>query len=236
MLAKCLGRSISCHRLKQCISVQNLRLSGTCLGKSTDNGKLAKLKMITPGLNMQIHSQVADFRKDMSSSGSVQADSQITDRVKLKRGLPRHRRRQVRKMTETPQYTSNASDGSQQPELEFPSDISDRQRIFDHADDQNPARHAYRPKIDPSETSLILFPGQGSQFVGMGAKLLDYPNVIDMFDTAQRILGYDLLEICLRGPKEALQKTVVSQPAVLVTSLAAVEKLKSDNPWVSSHC
>jgi hypothetical protein len=207
---------------------------GTVLCESTKFGNLLKLKEFSPSLNMQFHSQVVDSTVDTLSGRSVQADSQVSDNLKLKRGLPRQRRRgHIRKMQEKQaSFESRQADGSQEPDLEFPSDVSDHQEINSHAAKQNPANFAYRPKIDPSETSLILFPGQGSQFVGMGAKLLDYPNVINMFDTARHILGYDLLEVCLRGPKEVLQKTVVSQPAILVTSLAAVEKLKHDNPWV----
>ena len=94
------------------------------------------------------------------------------------------------------------------------------------------ARHSYRPNIDPRNTSIILFPGQGSQFVGMAKELVDYPNVLDMFSVANKILGYDLLDLCVNGPKSKLDKTVYCQPAVFVTSLAAVEKLKHEKPWV----
>ena len=84
-------------------------------------------------------------------------------------------------------------------------------------------------KINPAEKSVLLFPGQGAQFVGMGKQLLDYPMVKDMYDVASEILGYDLLALCIEGPREALDRTVHCQPAVLVTSLAAVEKLKNEN-------
>lgn len=89
-----------------------------------------------------------------------------------------------------------------------------------------------RPSIDPSAHSVLLFPGQGSQFVGMGRGLLKYPNVREMFTVAQKILGYDLLSLCLEGPEEELMKTVHCQPAVFVSSLAAVEKLNHENPKV----
>lgn len=93
-----------------------------------------------------------------------------------------------------------------------------------------------RPRKDPSHCSVLLFPGQGSQFVGMGRGLTKYPNVKDMFAAAQRILGYDLLSLCLEGPEEELMKTVHCQPAVFVSSLAAVEKLNHVNPQVIESC
>ncbi|XP_031613609.2 malonyl-CoA-acyl carrier protein transacylase, mitochondrial isoform X1 [Oreochromis aureus] len=93
-----------------------------------------------------------------------------------------------------------------------------------------------RPKKDPSGCSVLLFPGQGSQFVGMGRGLLKYPNVKEMFTVAQKILGYDLLSLCLEGPEEELQKTVHCQPAVFVTSLAAVERLNQENPKAIEMC
>ena len=91
-----------------------------------------------------------------------------------------------------------------------------------------------RPRKDPGQVSVLLFPGQGSQFVGMGRGLLKYGAVQDMFSVARKILGYDLLSLCLNGPKEDLRKTVHCQPAVFVTSLAAVERLNHENPAVSS--
>lgn len=89
---------------------------------------------------------------------------------------------------------------------------------------------------DPSDCSVLLFPGQGSQFVGMGRGLLKYPNVKEMFAVAHKILGYDLLSLCLQGPEEELRKTVHCQPAVFVTSLAAVERLNQENPKVRCQC
>ncbi|XP_076578850.1 malonyl-CoA-acyl carrier protein transacylase, mitochondrial isoform X1 [Chaetodon auriga] len=93
-----------------------------------------------------------------------------------------------------------------------------------------------RPKKDPHGCSILLFPGQGSQFVGMGRGLLKYPNVKEMFRVAQKILGYDLLSLCLDGPEEELMKTVHCQPAVFVTSLAAVERLSHENPEAIETC
>ncbi|XP_074644663.1 malonyl-CoA-acyl carrier protein transacylase, mitochondrial-like [Tubulanus polymorphus] len=97
-------------------------------------------------------------------------------------------------------------------------------------------RYAYRPRADPKDTSILLFPGQGSQFVGMGKKLLQYPNVKKLYELSSEILGYDLLNLCLNGPKEKLDKTEFCQPAVFVTSLAALEKLRDDLPSVIDKC
>jgi len=118
-------------------------------------------------------------------------------------------------------------------ELEFPSDILDKEKseAFSRRDQ---ARDAFRPRINPMDTSIVLFPGQGSQFVGMGAKLVAYPTAEKMYRVASNILGYNLLDMCLHGPKDVLSRTVHSQPAVLVTSLAAVEKLKETCPKVHS--
>ncbi|KAM6216500.1 malonyl-CoA-acyl carrier protein transacylase, mitochondrial [Rhynchocyon petersi] len=88
----------------------------------------------------------------------------------------------------------------------------------------------------PGQCSVLLFPGQGSQVVGMGRGLLRYPRVRELYAAAQRVLGYDLLELSLRGPREALDRTVHCQPAVFVASLAAVEKLHHLQPEVIENC
>jgi len=74
-----------------------------------------------------------------------------------------------------------------------------------------------------------MFPGQGAQFVGMCGDLCkEIPAAKALFDEASEILGYDLLEKCVEGPKEVLDSTAVSQPAIFVASMAAVEKLKHE--------
>ncbi|KAM9327832.1 malonyl-CoA-acyl carrier protein transacylase, mitochondrial [Pholidichthys leucotaenia] len=103
-------------------------------------------------------------------------------------------------------------------------------------DPEKPAVPEQRPRKDPRAHSVFLFPGQGSQFVGMSRGLLKYPTVKEMFSVAQKILGYDLLSLCLNGPKEELQRTVHCQPAVFVTSLAAVERLQHENPKAIEMC
>lgn len=85
--------------------------------------------------------------------------------------------------------------------------------------------------------SAFLFPGQGAQHVGMGQKLIErFPDVRKRFDQAREILGYDLAELCQNGPAEKLDATIVSQPALFVCSLAALELLKADHPGALESC
>ncbi|KAK6927146.1 Acyl transferase [Dillenia turbinata] len=79
----------------------------------------------------------------------------------------------------------------------------------------------YKPSL------AFLFPGQGAQAVGMGAEAQALSAAAELYKKANDILGYDLLDICINGPKEKLDSTVISQPAIYVTSLAAVELLRS---------
>ncbi len=83
----------------------------------------------------------------------------------------------------------------------------------------------------------FLFPGQGAQFVGMGRELDgEIPAVKALFDRAGEILGIDLRRLCIEGPADALEATDVSQPAIFVASLAALESLKATNPEVVAAC
>jgi [acyl-carrier-protein] S-malonyltransferase len=80
-----------------------------------------------------------------------------------------------------------------------------------------------------SSKIAFMFPGQGAQFLGMcGDVVKDVPAAKALFDQASEILGYDLLQVCTQGPKEKLDSTVVSQPAIFVASMAAVEKLRQE--------
>ncbi|XP_024003680.1 uncharacterized protein LOC18026863 isoform X2 [Eutrema salsugineum] len=79
---------------------------------------------------------------------------------------------------------------------------------------------------DYKPTSAFLFPGQGAQAVGMGKEAQSVAAAEELYKKANDILGYDLLDICVNGPKEKLDSTVISQPAIYVTSLAAVELLR----------
>ncbi|KAJ8911979.1 hypothetical protein NQ315_003258 [Exocentrus adspersus] len=93
-----------------------------------------------------------------------------------------------------------------------------------------------RPKSDPHDASVILFPGQGAQYVGMANSLLKFPMAEELFELSNYILGYDLLKLCREGPKEELNKTKYCQPAVMVCSLAAIEKLKEERPNAVANC
>jgi len=75
----------------------------------------------------------------------------------------------------------------------------------------------------------ILFPGQGSQAVGMGRELVEASEgARRVFDRASEILGYDLAGICREGPAERLDRTDVCQPAILTTSMAAIAAITED--------
>lgn len=77
----------------------------------------------------------------------------------------------------------------------------------------------------------ILFPGQGAQTVGMAGDWVETcPEAAALFARASERLGYDLLAICRSGPADRLNATSVSQPAILVTSLAALEVLRGREP------
>ncbi len=83
----------------------------------------------------------------------------------------------------------------------------------------------------------FLFPGQGAQSVGMGKQAFDdHGSVKQLFQQANDILGYSIQDVCFEGPKEKLDSTVISQPALFVTSMAAVEVLKQSAPDVVESC
>jgi len=74
----------------------------------------------------------------------------------------------------------------------------------------------------------FMFPGQGAHSVGMGQALAQrFPLARETFETADRVLGFPLSEICWKGPAEELTKTVHTQPALLVHSVAALRVLEA---------
>jgi len=72
----------------------------------------------------------------------------------------------------------------------------------------------------------LVFPGQGSQTIGMGKDLYNSrKDIKDLMDSANEILGFDILSIMFNGPDEALKQTKVTQPAIFIHSAAAVKAI-----------
>jgi len=75
----------------------------------------------------------------------------------------------------------------------------------------------------------FVFPGQGSQYPGMGRELADnFPLARQVFEEAGDALGMDLARLCFEGPEEALRLTANTQPAILATSIAALRVVESE--------
>lgn len=73
----------------------------------------------------------------------------------------------------------------------------------------------------------LVFPGQGSQSVGMGKALCEaHPHLKQVYDEASTVLGYDVAALCFEGPAETLNLTEHTQPALLVSSIAALRALQ----------
>jgi [acyl-carrier-protein] S-malonyltransferase len=73
----------------------------------------------------------------------------------------------------------------------------------------------------------LIFPGQGSQFVGMGKELINASSAAkSVFEQADTVLGFSLTKIMLEGPEEELKQTAIAQPAILTASVAAMQALQ----------
>jgi len=88
-------------------------------------------------------------------------------------------------------------------------------------------------------TIAFLFPGQGSQAVGMGKDLAErYPVAQQTFEEADEVLGYKLSTVCFEGPEDQLRLTEITQPAILTVSIAALRALETHIPkpsYVAGH-
>jgi [acyl-carrier-protein] S-malonyltransferase len=91
----------------------------------------------------------------------------------------------------------------------------------------------------PENTIALLFPGQGSQAVGMGKELAEkYPVARRTFEEADDALGYKLSSVCFEGPEDQLRLTEITQPAILTVSIATLRVLETRLPkpsYVAGH-
>jgi len=85
-------------------------------------------------------------------------------------------------------------------------------------------------KKKPPVPAALLFPGQGSQYVGMLKEAAQRPNVVEMLAKAEAILGWNPREVALTGSEERISETKYCQPLMFLAGLAALDKLREERP------
>jgi len=83
----------------------------------------------------------------------------------------------------------------------------------------------------------FVYPGQGSQYVGMGQDLYEsYPAIKELYQQANEILGLDIAKISFSGPEEKLKQTFITQPAIVLHSVAATQLIRNKEPnYTAGH-
>lgn len=157
----------------------------------------------------------------------------------------------ISKFCTKPASNNNSSDTLSQEGLSEEPSVSkllEDAASFNEAKDEDWATSPYttpsleeddkvvKPKCPPSDGCVILFPGQGTIKVGAVKEYLKFPRVRELFHIANDELGYDLLKLCLSGPQVTLNQTEINQPATVIMSLAALEKLREERPRVFDSC
>ncbi|MFI5211612.1 MAG: ACP S-malonyltransferase [Ignavibacteria bacterium] len=78
--------------------------------------------------------------------------------------------------------------------------------------------------------TAYVYPGQGSQYVGMGRDLFEsYKEINELYLLSNEILGFDIAKVSFEGPEEKLKQTNITQPAIVIHSIAATRLLKNSN-------